>query len=179
AGTLLFDTRGGILILARLTLALLALALLLRPGRMAAWGGWLAGAAALLAVSFSSHAAARPEAALPILADWLHLLGAAHWAGGLAAFLLALGGLPGERRAAAAALLPRFSVVAIASVAVLAGTGLYSAVLWVGTLEGLTSAPYGLTLAVKSLLVLPLLALGALNLLWVRPRLAHSEHILA
>lgn len=179
ASALLLDTRGGILILARLALTLLAAALLLRHEPRAQWGGWLAATLALLAISLNSHAAAQREPFLPILADWLHLLGSAHWAGGLFAFLAALAAMQGwsweGRRATTARLVPRFSAVAIASVAVLALTGLYGYTLGVGSLDALTTNPFGLALTGKTLLVLPLLALGALNLLWTRPRLTRPD----
>ncbi|TAK11213.1 MAG: c-type cytochrome [Anaerolineae bacterium] len=179
ASALLLDTRGGVLILARLALTLLAAALLLRDDPRAHWGGWLAAVLALLAISLNSHAAAQREPFLPILADWLHLLGSAHWGGGLFAFLAALGMMQSwpleQRRATTARLVPRFSAVAIASVSMLALTGLYSYTLGVGSLEALTTNPFGLALSGKTLLVLPLLALGALNLLWTRPRLAQTS----
>jgi mono/diheme cytochrome c family protein len=53
-------------------------------------------------------------------------------------------------------------------------TGGYNAWAQVTVLPALRT-PYGVTLLVKLALVLPLLGLGALNLLWVRPRLAGED----
>jgi mono/diheme cytochrome c family protein len=53
-------------------------------------------------------------------------------------------------------------------------TGAYTAWAQVLVLPALRT-PYGVTLLVKLALVLPLLGLGALNLLWVRPRLARQD----
>src|SRR5690606_34451618 len=87
---------------------------------------------ALVAISAASHAAAAQDVRTPALAaDVLHLLAASAWAGGLPLLLLASvvlrRTLPAEAaRAALAAMVPRFSLVAATSVVVLVVTGLYS-----------------------------------------------------
>ncbi|HZA21645.1 MAG TPA: copper resistance protein CopC, partial [Dehalococcoidia bacterium] len=138
------------------------------------------GAAILLTLSLSSHNAAVAEIrAAAIFSDYVHLLAAGFWVGGL--FHLALGVplvlqtlSPSQRRAALSALIPRFSVVAILSVGTLVITGLYSGWVQVTIVEAVAT-PYGLTLLAKLGLVGLLLFLGALNLLWVRPRLSREE----
>ena len=136
------------------------------------------GAGMLWTLSLTSHGAATAGIRnLALLADYLHLLAAAFWVGALVSLAA---GIPLLRRAAPgggtallAAILPRFSVVAALSVAALLVTGVFSAWAQVTTPSALNT-PYGLTLLAKMALSLPLLLLGALNLLWVRPRLARG-----
>jgi copper transport protein len=137
-------------------------------------------AAVLATISLSSHGAATERIrTAAIFSDYVHLLAAAVWVGGL--FHLALG-IPiilqvqsqSQRRAILSALVPRFSIIAILSVGTLIITGLYSGWAQV-TIAEAVATPYGLTLAAKLGLVGLLLFLGALNLLWVRPKLASDE----
>ena len=79
------------------------------------------GLAAALAYSLSSHAAAQPAGRpAAIAADWLHLIAASVWAGGLLALLagliLARRGDTERWREVYALAIPRFSTLAIASV---------------------------------------------------------------
>ena len=147
---------------------------------------WAALAALALAagvmwtLSLASHGAAtagiRGQA---LFADFLHLTAAAFWVGGL--FHLALN-LPlffqhlssEQRRVALAALVPRFSLVAMLSVGAILVSGVFSAWAQV-TVAAALATPYGLTLLAKLALVLPLLLIGAINLVWVRPRLARVD----
>ena len=134
------------------------------------------GGAALWTLALTSHGAATLDIRnMAIAADFLHLVASAFWIGALFHFLL---GLPlmlrrlpdGERRECLADMVPRFSVVAALSVATIIVTGVFSGWAQV-TLPEALNTPYGATLIAKVALVLPLLFLGALNLLWVRPRL--------
>jgi copper transport protein len=140
----------------------------------------LLGAGTLLTLVLVSHAAAtaqvRPAA---VFNYFLHLLAGAFWIGGLFHFVLAmplmLRLLPnGERRRFLTALVPNFSALAILSVATLIVTGLYSAWAQVTVLPAL-STPYGVTLLINVGLIVPLLLLGAYNLLWLSPRLSTAE----
>ena len=135
------------------------------------------GAGALLTISRSSHAAALLEIGnISLLNDFIHMMAVAVWVGGL--FSLALD-VPtairvlsdSDRRHVLSALIPRFSVVAGLSVAVLTLTGIYSAWTQVTVPEALDT-PYGRTLITKIVLVGALLLIAALNLIWVRPRLS-------
>ncbi len=149
------------------------------PHRRRLAAGVALAVAAALPVPFSliSHAAAQPVGRTAAVAfDVLHLLGASLWIGGL--FVLAGVLLPTlrdltpmGRRVVLARALPRFSVVALISWGVLGLTGLYSAWLQVGNLEALRTTDYGRTLILKGLLLLPLLALGAVNLLVITRRI--------
>ena len=131
-------------------------------------------------LSLASHGAATAGIrAQALFADLLHLAAAAFWVGGLfhlaASAPLFFRHLTAEQRGAAlAALVPRFSVMATLSVGAVLVSGVFSAWAQITVPEGLDS-PYGRTLIAKLALVLPLLLLGAVNLVWVRPRLARVE----
>ncbi|HEU5299882.1 MAG TPA: DUF4149 domain-containing protein, partial [bacterium] len=137
-------------------------------------GRWIGPAAAVLLLwgfTLTSHAAAGGPAALG--ADWLHLLAAAAWVGGLPALLVALRALPpSDRMPVGRQLVPRVSKVALASLLVMALTGLIAARRTVAGLDALIASLYGRTLLVKLGLVLIVAVLGALNRFVYRPRIA-------
>jgi mono/diheme cytochrome c family protein/uncharacterized membrane protein len=138
--------------------------------------GLIVGGALLLAIGLISHAAGVPTGAwLAIGADWVHQIAAAAWVGGLFAFvlLLAIARPLVERERFAqlvATLVPRFSTLAIAAVAVLAGTGFFLSWLQVKT-PGALVTMHGLSLVVKLLFIAPMLVLGAMNLFVAKPGL--------
>lgn len=159
----LTETRFGLVWLLRAgLLACLATLIYSRNGGRWDWKPWTGlalGALLLLTFSLNSHAASVVgQGPLPILSDWLHLLAASAWLGGL--IHLALGYI----RRPGLLLLP-FSSLAIFSVSVLLLTGLYNAWLEVGALDSLLVSPYGRVLLVKLGLSIPALALGGINLL--------------
>ena len=137
------------------------------------------GGGILVTLSLTSHGAATTGIrSAALFSDYLHLAASAFWVGALFHFALGVPLVlrclpPGQRRACLAGLVPRFSTVAGLSVAVLIVTGIFGAWAQVTVAPALAS-PYGLTLVVKVVLVAFLLAVGALNLLWVRPGLAGS-----
>ena len=116
----------------------------------------------LLAQLGTSHAAARLGDRAPLaLAELLHIAGAAAWVGGIPYFLLALG-----RAADGTAyrrIGRRFSLIAMASVTLLMVGGIAMAVAYVGSLDALYGTAYGVMVATKAMLLLGLLALGAMN----------------
>ena len=138
------------------------------------------GVGLLATLSLTSHAAATAGIREPAIAnDLVHLIAASVWVGGLAGLLLltatALTTLAGpQSRRVLAALVPRFSVLAGLSVATLMVTGLYSAWAQVTIAEALAT-PYGVALLAKIALVAGLLLLAAVNLMWIRPRLAGND----
>jgi copper transport protein len=176
----LLGTRLGLLWQLRFACGvLIGLAFLALRGRVLDWVGLTVGALLMLAVSFSSHAAAAPSGVwLTVLADWLHQMAAATWVGGLFAFVLLAGAararLPSEGQLSLlAVLVPRFSAVAIGAVAVLAVTGFFQTWIQVKEPQALMSL-YGWALIGKIALILPMLLLGAANLLVIRPGLARQ-----
>jgi copper transport protein len=169
-----------------LTLAALGgLALYLRrPGTPTCHRGWLLsgalGALLLLTTSLTSHAAAAQQGVLLATgADWLHLVATAIWLGGLVQLALALPAAlsvlpPAQRGQLLALVIARFSGWAVLAVGGLVATGLYQTWLQVGDVEALITTPYGQALLLKLALLVPLLALGAFNLLLVSPRVASA-----
>lgn len=130
-----------------------------------AWAPPVAGLLLLGGFTVSSHAAG--VGPIAVLLDWIHLVAAAAWIGGLAALLVAV-----RSGAWSVAIVPRFSNVAAISLGLLVATGLYSAWVHVPALQAFTVTLYGRTLLTKLVLVVPLIVLGALNRFVFRPRLA-------
>ncbi|MFN2317748.1 MAG: copper resistance CopC/CopD family protein [Gemmatimonadales bacterium] len=130
-----------------------------------------------LTPALSGHAiATTPRTGLAVVADWVHVLAAGGWIGGLAVLLLV--GLPviyrqpaQDRGPLVARLVQAFSPPALLLGGVVVGTGLVAAWLHLGSLGALWSSSYGQTLAIKLALVAVLFALGGLNFLRVRPTL--------
>lgn len=183
------DTQWGRLWLWRIALLGITAAVMAMPslttGRMVKknarqWLALVTGAAMLVTFSLSSHGSALSGLRVPgTITDYLHLLAAAFWVGGLVHLLLGLPILqalrPKDRRRVLQAFVPRFSTVAGLSVGVLVITGVYSAWAMAGTLiPAYTQTAYGLSLLAKIALVVPLLVLAALNFAWVRPHLSQG-----
>ena len=154
---------------------------IIRPYRQLTIGTWHPGCwplgwaeVSLWTLSLTSHGAATPGIrSAALLSDYLHLVASAVWMGALFHFCLgiplALRSLSArERRDCFSSMVPRFSVVAVLSVAVLVVTGLFNSWAQVTILPAM-GTPYGLALLVKVVLVAALLLFGAMNLLWVRP----------
>ncbi len=141
----------------------------------------LLGLGALFLTTISGHNAAVPsEVRLPgIISDFIHLIAASIWVGGL--FYLVFG-LPILRRelqgqelgAALSRVVPRFSTLAISSAGVLVITGLFAGWMQVKIVDA-TDTPYGWSLVAKVALLLPLFGIAGVNSLHVSKRLA-SDH---
>ena len=179
-GRILIETRLGVIWLARLALGLLAVWLAGRkesPWRD--WGGFAVNLALLFTVTLTSHAATEPRPLLPMLGDWLHLVGMAFWLGGLVYFFTAVRHLQqlegGLRTQLTSFLAGRFSVNAILFVGLIGLTGFYSAYLRVGSWNGLLTSLYGHTLLVKQAFVAGLLVIAATNLLVISPQLRRDR----
>lgn len=151
-------------------------------GRSVGWMGAAVAALLLTAVpALSGHAAAEERlAALAIVADWLHVLGAGVWLGTLATVMLA--GLPaaafagdGQTAAGFARMVAAFSPVALAGAGVAAATGVVSALFHIGAVGQLWSTPYGVMLLVKLGLLALVAAIGFYNWRFVLPSLHTSE----
>jgi copper transport protein len=123
--------------------------------------------------------ARRLTVSLPSLDDWLHLVVVSIWIGGLAYFVTGMRvvhQVEGVLRTRLTSLLiVRFSTLALSCVGLLGLTGLYSAILRVGSFSALFSTLYGDTLLIKLALAGPLLLLGAYNLLVLSPRLRQDR----
>ncbi|MTD56351.1 copper resistance CopC/CopD family protein [Amycolatopsis pithecellobii] len=124
-----------------------------------------AGLALVVTWSFANHSAAGTQVLLALPVDAIHLLAMAVWLGGLPvllAVLLRSGDIPGMRIA-----IPRFSRIALGCVLVLAASGTYQAWREVGSPAALFGTGYGTVLAVKLLLVVVVVGLGAFARNWV------------
>ena len=118
---------------------------------------------------------------LALLVNWIHALAVAFWVGGIFAFALvlpaALEPYQGEEaQDALSAVMRRFSRTVTFMVLIVISTGLYNALnYFVTPADAVTS--YGRSLAVKAILALLLLAVGARQHLALRPRLAERLRI--
>jgi copper transport protein len=178
--TAVFAGRSGLLLGIRLLLAAVLLGIVWRLpplSRPLPWWGSAAGLAGVLLLTFSlnSHNATLDgvQGVVATVADWVHLLATTAWLGGLLplALLQRRGRLEAELQRG---LVPRFSRVALLAVLALGLTGLYSALVHVQTWEALFATTYGRMLTGKSLLFAVIIALGAVNLLVLSPKLAQT-----
>jgi copper transport protein len=147
---------AGRAVLVVLFVALLAAAAR-RGGRGVALAAGLAGAGVLLSYSWAGHPAAAEYPALTMTDDALHLAAAAVWVGGLVCLAFRMlrrpeAGLPDVLR--------RWSVVAMAAVAVLVATGSVQAWRELRSVSALVDTDYGRWLLAKVLGLVLLVALG-------------------
>lgn len=159
--------------------AALALAFLMvgRAGRGAWWGAALFGLVLAATYSFAGHAGAAEH--LPMIAvgaDTLHVLSAAGWLGSL--LLVVIVGLSGvsasvdvERSVTVRALVEAFSPVALTCAGLVVASGAVSAWLRLESVAALWTSTYGRVLLVKLGALAGVIATGAYNWRFVRPRL--------
>lgn len=169
--TVLFRTHYGSAFLIRigalLLLALSKTAVRYRDKRAFLFFMLLLGLIVSMTSSASGHASDSGDFSLPEIMDWLHLLAASVWGGGL--MVLSVSILPdliGREEAPApliASIAGRFSEMAGLAVGIAAITALYNAWIYVGSINALVGAPYGWTVIAKIVLFLVLMNLGAFN----------------
>ncbi len=179
-GRILTETRLGLIWLTRLALALLSV--WLAGGKETStknWLGFIVNLALLFTVTLTSHAATEIKPLLPMLGDWIHLIGMTFWLGGIVYLFTSvrqLQQLEDQLRAKLTALLTsRFSVNAFIFVALIGLTGFYSAYLRVGTWSALLTTLYGHVLLLKQGFVAGLLVIAGINLLIISPRLQQER----
>jgi putative copper resistance protein D len=185
-GTVLWQTVfGNAWLLRGVAAVLLAgtlIALFPKQGRPSLWAEAAAATFATILVgslAWAGHAigASGFESVLHPFADVLHLISAAAWLGTLPllALLLSLaarGGLPlGFARRATV----RFSVLGMASVAVLLTSGLVNTWYLAGSIAALTKTLYGRLLLIKIALFLGMITIAAANRLYLMPRLMRDN----
>ncbi|WP_205695940.1 copper resistance protein CopC [Conexibacter sp. SYSU D00693] len=161
---------AGVLVLARRALprprvlaALLALPLVV-----------LAAAPAL-----GGHAGVTSPRGLTATSDVVHVVAMSAWLGGLALLLLALPRAtaqlePADRTKLLAAVLTRFSPLALACVVALLVTGTVQSVIHLTAFSELLDTAFGRAILVKVVLLAGLIALGAVNQRRVVPALRHA-----
>ena len=133
----------------------------------------LAALAIPVTTSLNSHAAAGSSSSIQEMVDWLHLVAAGIWIGGLVQLLLVVAvAAPyvSDRGVFLGGLVRRFSLVALPTVALIVITGIVQSIDRLGGVDQLVDSNYGYTLLAKIVLLLPLVGLGALNLLVIGPR---------
>jgi copper transport protein len=158
-----------LLLLAGMAVLLRRLDRMSRPALSTTTG--VLGVGVLLTVSALGHSGAGDLVVPAMAADALHLAAMSCWLGGLV--LLGLVVLP-QHPTEAAALLPRWSRFATATVGVLVVTGTFTAWRQVRQLDALVSTPYGMLLLAKLGLVAVVLVLAALGRSVVRRHLGRS-----
>ena len=108
-----------------------------------------------------SHAAAGSQPLFDGIVQWLHIVAAGGWLGGLACLTIWL-----RRRApdeTAVSVMRRFSRVATVGLALIVVTGVLRAISEVGTVDNLLHTDFGLLVIAKSVLLVVLAGLGAIN----------------
>lgn len=141
------------------------------------WAGLILGVGLTLTNAMVSHSAALSEMRLQaLLIDWLHVLAATLWVGGLIYFALALWQsrhLQAEIRSwLALSLMLNFSALAAISVGFLTASGVYLGWRHIGSWTLLVGTAYGLALVYKLSLALVVFLLAWVNLFYLKPRLA-------
>jgi putative copper export protein/methionine-rich copper-binding protein CopC/nitrogen fixation protein FixH len=136
------------------------------------------GSLLFVAISMSSHASAVSAniVVFAVVIDWLHLLAAGLWVGGM--MYIATTYLPvlkrrsmAERARSLVTVIPYFSPLAIAGVLIMSITGPFSATFHLNSWQQFLTTAYGRALVVKILLVGGLLLTSAIHVGLLRPRL--------
>jgi copper transport protein len=144
-------------------------------GLLSLWGALAAAAAALLVPALAGHAAQTPPKGLSVVLDWLHLAAGSLWIGGLIGLLIIWWSLGVARRTAGLAVtVPRFSNVALGSVLLLVGSGIWATFIRLPTLASLWDTSYGDALIAKMALLVTAIAVASGNLLRAKPRLQRA-----
>jgi putative copper resistance protein D len=185
--TVLSETDFGTVWMVRFALAALLAAMLpwLDVPRRTRWprvhaAPVVASGALMGALAWAGHAAAGAglEGAVHLAADILHLVAAAAWVGALIPLALLLRAARHDQNevavAAARAAVSRFSSLGIASVGTLVVSGSVNTWVLAGSVSALVETDYGRLLVAKVALFLVMLSFGAINRLWLTPRLAHA-----
>jgi putative copper export protein len=117
--------------------------------------------------SASGHGSDAGDFSVPEIMDWLHLLAACLWGGGL--MVLSFSVLPdliGRRKGSApliSRVAGRFSAMAGVAVALIVITAVYNFLIDVRTVSAMVKTTYGLAVTAKIFLLLVLLNLGSFN----------------
>ncbi len=141
--------------------------------RFAAWAQTIANGCLLGSLAWAGHG--QESSHWHLLADILHLLGAGVWPAGLLPLFLLL--RKSRKLAntqdwlAMAVLVRRFSAISLVTVLLLVVTGLVNSWFLVGSFSNLVGQPYGRWLLAKVILFCIALAIAAVNLLRLKPRL--------
>ena len=121
--------------------------------------------AALLVVPALLGNAGVADAWLVVPANVLHVAAAAAWTGGIACLLVlcAVPAEPADRTRLLAAVVSRFSAIALLAVLAIAFSGLLEGLVLVRRVDALVTTGYGRLISIKALLLCGLAALGAVQ----------------
>lgn len=189
-GDIFFNTRTGELWIARLGLSI-ALLLLFLPAifseryrrgdrtRLVMAMALLGGSGLLMTYSLNSHAATGGGEFWSVTSDSVHFLATSAWLGALIELPLLFwwtkSKLSEEKRLLYLAnVLDRFAWLAVISVTLLIGTGVFNGFVQLPTKEALWETTYGRVLIAKLALILPLLGIAGLNAVFIAPRLSDA-----
>jgi copper transport protein len=137
------------------------------------WPAFVGSLALASGLSLSGHSALEPNSTvLSKGADWLHLVAASLWVGGLVALAVCVWPLAPELRRRA---FLGFSRLAIGLVAALVLAGTYLSIVRLPALADLWETSYGRILVVKIAVVCVALLWGAVHHFVVRPRLERGD----
>ncbi|HEY4036626.1 MAG TPA: copper resistance protein CopC [Ktedonobacteraceae bacterium] len=187
-GAMMSDGRFGIFWTMREIILLLAIALAIYTlqsrkrspviDETISWANLVLGLVLLTAETFSGHAVATSDTILTysVLANWLHLLAASLWVGGM--FYLSVVYLPvlkgkslTQSTQALLTTLSSFSPLAITGVILMSITGPFIATVHLTSLNQLITTLYGRTLLIKVGCVGALLVTSAIHVRFLRPHL--------
>jgi copper transport protein len=123
--------------------------------------------AVLLTSSLTSHGAALPSGpAAGIAVDWLHIVGATAWVGGLVSLVVLLPIISRAEQSGTATLprlIARFGRFALAASAIVVLSGVLQASIEVGSWSGLLDTAYGELVLIKVGLLVAMLGLAVFN----------------
>jgi copper transport protein len=137
------------------------------------WPAFLLALALVSGYPLSGHQATEPNAsALGEIADWVHLVTAMMWVGGVLTLAIVVWPLAPDLRRAA---FLRFSRIAVLLVGVLVVAGTVVAIERLPAVDDLWGTSYGQILLVKIGLVVVALSWGGMHHTFVRPRLERGE----
>jgi copper transport protein len=134
-----------------------------------------------LTPALGGHPSSTTPSWLLVPANFLHVTAMATWVGGIALLALAVPRATGrleapDRSRLLAAVVERFSGLAVVAVALLALSGVVQGIAYLESLSDLLDTAFGRAVLIKVGLFSGLVALGALNRQRLRPRLrAHAE----
>ncbi|HEX8744489.1 MAG TPA: copper resistance protein CopC [Thermoleophilaceae bacterium] len=164
------DNRAGLAWVARglVWAGVLALVVLAARWPRVVWPRvlWALAAASLAIVAslpLAGHARTQDPSAVLIPADFVHVVAAGAWLGGLLLLLLVHWPRRGVDTATAWAAAQRFSRLALPAMAALVAAGALQAVFYLSAPGDLVSEDYGLVLSAKIALLLAILAIAASN----------------
>jgi copper transport protein len=138
----------------------------------------------LISPALAGHATTLHPVAALLPLDVVHVTAMSVWIGGLVMLLFVLPGAtrrlePPDRSSLLAAVLVRFSPIALCCVVALLVTGVTQALIDMGGLSPLFDTPFGRSVLIKFVLLMALIALGAVNRQRVVPSLrrlaAHGD----